>query len=142
MAAVCTNGHEIESGASKCGECGARIQMQWMAESPSDDGMVALEFVTTLPELPGYVTTQAHGIVADVGSGAGKTARAKGVSAFRDALEGVRRSARSKGGNAIVGLQITGFGTSLGGMLGDAVGTTLLGTAVTVVADAERPSPE
>ncbi len=98
----------------------------------SDQPTVAPEFVTTLPELPGYVTVAAHGIVADVGSGSGKTARAKGVDAFREALEGVRRSASAKGGNAIVGLQIANFGTSMGGMLGDAAGATLMGTAVTV----------
>jgi uncharacterized protein YbjQ (UPF0145 family) len=41
-------------------------------------------------------------------------------------------SASAKGGNAVVGLQVANFGSSLGGALGDAVGTTLLGTAVTV----------
>jgi uncharacterized protein YbjQ (UPF0145 family) len=93
---------------------------------------VEAEFVTTLAELPGYVTIAAHGIVADVGSSSGNTARNKGVESFRDALDGVRRSAAAKGGNAIVGLQIASFGASHGGAFGDAVGTTLLGTAVTV----------
>lgn len=90
------------------------------------------EYVTTLPELPGYVITACHGLVVDVDSGAGKVARSKGVQAFRDALDGVLESAEEKGGNAVVGLQVANFGTSLGGMLGDAVGATIIGTAVTV----------
>lgn len=103
-----------------------------MANSTDAPPPVSPEFVTTLAQLPGYVTVAAHGIVADVGSGSGKTARPKGVEAFREALNGVCWSASAKGGNAIVGLQISTFGTSIGGMWGDAVGTTILGTAVTV----------
>jgi uncharacterized protein YbjQ (UPF0145 family) len=89
-------------------------------------------FVTTLAELPGYVVVAAHGIVADVGTAAGRTARNKGVDSFREALKGISWSASAKGANAIVGLQVGNFGSSIGGTWGDAVGTTLLGTAVTV----------
>ncbi len=94
------------------------------------------EFVTTLPELPGYKIVAAHGIVADVGTGsAGKFAHAKGIQAFKEALEGVLTSAETKGANAIVGLQISNYGAGIGGAaMGDAVGATLLGTAVTVEA--------
>lgn len=90
------------------------------------------EFVTTLPELPGFLMVASHGIVADVGTASGKLARTKGVEAFREALTGVRLSASAKGANAIVGLQIANFAASQGGAFGDAVGATLLGTAVTV----------
>jgi uncharacterized protein YbjQ (UPF0145 family) len=99
---------------------------------PREDRPVDPEFVTTLPELPGYVIVKTHGIVADVGTGAGKVARAKGVEAFQAALNGVRWSAASKGANAIVGLQVSMFGASIGGAMGDAAGATLMGTAVTV----------
>lgn len=33
MAAICENGHPLEPSASRC-ECGARMRMQWMGESP------------------------------------------------------------------------------------------------------------
>ncbi len=102
------------------------------ADTQQKQRRAAAEFVTTLPELPGYVTIRAHGICADVGSGAGRTARNKGVDAFKEALDGVRWSAANKGANAVVGLQMTNFGTSIGGSFGDAVGATLMGTAVTV----------
>jgi uncharacterized protein YbjQ (UPF0145 family) len=104
-----------------------------VTDTPDGPPPIAPEFVTTLPELPGYVTVAAHGIVADIGTGFGRTARNKAVDSFTDALNGVRWSAASKGANAIVGLQISNFGASQGGAgFGDAVGTTLLGTAVTV----------
>lgn len=100
------------------------------------DGL-ATELVTTLPELPGYVIVKVHGIVADIGTASGRTAKNKGVDAFQEALQGVRRSAVSKGANAILGLQVANFGASHGGAFGDAVGVTLLGTAATV-----RPADE
>jgi uncharacterized protein YbjQ (UPF0145 family) len=109
-----------------------------MADNSKTPPPVEPEFVTTLPELPGYFTVAAHGIVADVGSAAGNTARNKGVESFRDALNGIRWSASAKGGNAIVGLQVANFGASHGGAFGDAVGATLLGTAVTVRRIAEN----
>jgi uncharacterized protein YbjQ (UPF0145 family) len=99
---------------------------------PSNAAAVGVAMVTTLPELPGYVIVKVHGIAADVGTSAGKTARSKAVDAFQEAMEGVRRSAASKGANAVVGLQLANFGASAGGAFGDAVGTTLMGTAVTV----------
>jgi uncharacterized protein YbjQ (UPF0145 family) len=93
---------------------------------------VALDHVTTLPELPGFVIVAVHGIAADTATAAGKAARTKAVDSFQEAMHGVRRSAASKGANAIVGLQVANFGASAGGAFGDAVGTTLMGTAVTV----------
>lgn len=101
--------------------------------APPGPPPVEPQFVTTLPGLPGYEIVATHGIVADVGTGFGRTARNKGVDSFRDALNGVRHSASAKGGNAVVGLQVANFGASQGGAgFGDAVGTTLMGTAVTV----------
>lgn len=93
---------------------------------------VPLEMITTLAEIPGYVIVKVHGIAADVGSSAGQTAPNKAAAAFQEAMAGVRRSAGSKGANAIVGLQVTNFAASVGGAFGDAVGATLMGTAVTV----------
>jgi uncharacterized protein YbjQ (UPF0145 family) len=93
---------------------------------------IAKESVTTLAELPGHTIVGVHGIVAHIGTDSGKTAQSKANSSFEDALLGVRRAAHVKGANAIVGLQIANFGASRGGALGDAVGTTLMGTAVTV----------
>lgn len=33
---VCENGHELDVGQSRCSRCGARIKMQWMAESDGE----------------------------------------------------------------------------------------------------------
>lgn len=96
-------------------------------------GVVATELVTTLPTLPGYEIVTVHGIAADISAARGKGAKAKGLDAFQEAMQGVRRSAALKGANAIVGLQVAHFSGSIGGAgFGDAVGTTLMGTAVTV----------
>jgi len=97
-----------------------------------DDGLVDAELVTTLPELPGHTIVAVHGIAADIAAGTGKVARSKAIESFQEAMLGMRRSAASKGANAIVGLRIANFGASAGGAFGDAVGTTLMGTAVTV----------
>jgi uncharacterized protein YbjQ (UPF0145 family) len=44
--------------------------------------------------------------------------------------------AAEKGANAILGVQISNFGASVGGVMGDAVGVSLIGTAVRLVHDA------
>lgn len=36
MAAECENGHPLAEGDSACSQCGARIKMQWMKQSPRD----------------------------------------------------------------------------------------------------------
>lgn len=98
----------------------------------SADNDIDPALVTTLPTLLGYDIVQIHGLVAEIGTASGKAAKGKATDAFREAWRSVRQSAAGMGANAIVGLQITNFSASQGGMLGDAIGCTLMGTAVTV----------
>lgn len=94
---------------------------------------VPLEFVTTLHEYPGFETVKCFGLVAIVTSTAGMGATEKGLGSLRSGLKDLRVHAAQKGANAIVGLQISNFGASIGGVMGDAVGVSLIGTAVSLV---------
>lgn len=89
-------------------------------------------FITTLDAVPAYPTVRALGLVAGVGTGSGKVARNKGLQAYAEAIEQMSNAAAGYGANAIVGVTVSNFGSSIGGAFGDAVGVTLLGTAVII----------
>jgi uncharacterized protein YbjQ (UPF0145 family) len=99
--------------------------------------------MTTLAVVPGHRVTRSHGVVTELAATSGFTATAKGNVALDTAMENLRRSAARLNANAIVGLHSSAFGAA-GGITsafgGDAVGVLLMGTAVTVEAEAE-PSP-
>ncbi|NRQ51562.1 hypothetical protein [Aeromicrobium stalagmiti] len=91
------------------------------------------QFITTLPTLPGYRIVRTVGIVTDAGTGSGATAKTKAARAYREAMDTLAVSGVSVGGNAIVGLTISSFGSSIGGTaMGDAVGILLMGAAVVI----------
>lgn len=101
---------------------------------------VPMKFVTTLHEYPGSRTVECFGLIAIVTSTAANTASEKGRESLRSGLTELSVVAAEKGANAILGLQISNFGASQGGMLGDAVGVSLMGTAVRLVHDAPAQS--
>ena len=72
------------------------------------------ERVTTLASLPGFRVTRMLGVVSELASDSGWTASSKGTSALSSAMEGLNRTARSLGANAILGLSATTFGAHAG----------------------------
>jgi len=94
---------------------------------------VSREFVTTLHEYPGYRIVECFGIVAAVDTSAGKGAGEKGRGSLNAAFGDLCEAAAKRGANAIIAVQFANFGASLGGMMGDAVGTSVIGTAVRLV---------
>jgi uncharacterized protein YbjQ (UPF0145 family) len=93
---------------------------------------VPTQFASTLESIPGYEVVEHHGVVGTVASTAGKRAVKKGSDSLQGAMQDLRERAWNQGANAIVGLHAAPFGASTGGMMGDAVGVLLLGTAVTI----------
>lgn len=80
----------------------------------------------------GLTISEIHGLVYGVSSTAGRTSKNKAASSFESALALVKINALELGGNAVVGLRQTAYSASTGGMMGDAVGVVLSGTAVTL----------
>lgn len=54
--AVCENGHPMQSGETKCSECGGRLKMQWMSETAQ----------TAAPAAPGRAKSTVAGIVTAI----------------------------------------------------------------------------
>jgi uncharacterized protein YbjQ (UPF0145 family) len=93
---------------------------------------VPRQFVSTIEAIPGYEIVEHHGVVGTVASTAGKKAGSKGFESLQSAQLALREGAWNQGANAIVGVHAAPFGASMGGVMGDAVGVLLLGTAVTI----------
>lgn len=105
---------------------------------------VGSDRVVTLSELPGHRIERVHGVVSGIASLSGWTAASKGRGALDMAFPELLNSAARQGANAVVGLQATTFAAAGGitNMLGgDAVGVLLIGTAVTVIPEAEPEEP-
>lgn len=97
--------------------------------------------IVTIDHLPGYQVVKVMGLVTELTSASGWTAKSKGNTALEGALRGLVASAVDLGGNAIVGFAASTFGAHGGltaGFGGDAVGVLLTGTAVTV---SRTPNP-
>lgn len=84
-----------------------------------------------------YKIDRVFGVVSGAGSGSGASAVNKAAAAYVDALAMLRQVAYNSGANAVIGLRQSAFGASGGGMLGDAVGVLLSGTAVILSAAPE-----
>ena len=134
-----------DSGARICNNCGRPADV---ADVISGDlmaaalGPIPASMITTLQALPGFRVTALLGVVNELTSASGWTAASKGNSALSAAMEGLNRSAKAMGANAVIGLSATTFGAHGGitsGFGGDAVGVLLLGTAVVVAADSANP---
>lgn len=96
--------------------------------------LVPASMTSTLAELPGYRIAAVLGLVSGTGSAtihAGNAAD-KGRSALGDAQVQLASAGGLLGAGAILGVTVSAYGASIGGGMGDAVGVTLMGTAVTV----------
>ncbi len=91
--------------------------------------------MATLPELPGYVVTEIHGVVTAVSTQNVKGSKGKAVDSLETAMYEIRAAAWDKGGNAVLGLKTSTFAASIGGAMGDAVGVVVVGTAVVLEVD-------
>lgn len=87
--------------------------------------------VSTTATYEPYGIARNLGIVRGIGTAAGKTASAKARGAYDEALLALKDAARQVGADGVVGVQISPFAAGMGGMLGDAVGIVLMGSAVT-----------
>lgn len=97
--------------------------------------------ITTLQGVPGYTINKMLGVVAVLAAASGFTAEMKGNDALVKVRAQLMDQARTRGGNAVVGLTGSPFGAR-GGVTsafgGDAVGIMLLGTSVIVSPDDVR----
>lgn len=130
-----------DSGSRICNNCGRPADVADLMDAEVLAGILPIPAsrITTLHELPGCRVTAVLGVVSELTSASGWTAASKGNSALSSAMQGLNRTAKAMGANAVVGLSATTFGAHGGitaGFGGDAVGVLLLGTAVVVEADA------
>jgi uncharacterized protein YbjQ (UPF0145 family) len=127
-------GTHVVDGHEVCNIC--ERPLQFTPEGIAATAPIAMEMVTTLDFIPGYVIERSCGLVTELTSAAGFTAASKGKDAFGSAMPSLLAQTRRLGGNAIVGLKASTFAAG-GGITnvlgGDAVGVLLMGTAVTVV---------
>lgn len=71
-----------------------------------------LRMMTTLDYVPGFQAVAALGLISAVGSASGWTASAKGSEARFNALITLGRSAAELGANAVIGVQVSWFGSN------------------------------
>lgn len=101
---------------------------------------VNTSMMVTTPEVPGFCTVSTCGLVYEIGSLSAGSSPLTGVASKAErVMDGVLKrlgeQASEKGANAIVGLTVVSVTGSKGGIMGDAVGVIVTGTAVFV----ERP---
>jgi uncharacterized protein YbjQ (UPF0145 family) len=113
---------------------------EWIRQHGADFAIPRSRIVT-LDHVPGHRVRDVLGLVTELTSASGWTAKIKGNTALEGALGNLVDSAVELGANAIIGVQAATFGAG-GGITnvvgGDAVGVLITGTAVFVE---KEPSP-
>lgn len=86
--------------------------------------------ITTLPTIPRYRVTATIAPVRALGRTPWSAGAATGYGAMKNAFDDMAETAGNLGADAVVGLTMTGFAASAGGVRGDGVCVIFMGTAV------------
>jgi len=94
--------------------------------------------------VPGYTVAKHHGLATAVshGGSANQGVAGKSSGALDGALSELQITASGLGANAVIGLQMVTVSRSIGGIMGDQVSVTLIGSAVTLAPIETAPSSQ